>query len=259
MTELHLKASNAVPGVRINEYQFQGSFFIAPHVHDSLRLGFLMRGAYSGDGDENLEMAGPALVYYPALTRTGAAFHNAVQHFLWIDIERGWLDQMALSRGLPVRPGVTSDQPVLDLATTLKLALPSIGAAHPIEVESIIYELLKTLNEGESFVGARPQWWRDALNILHEDKSAISLTGVAETLQLHPAHLARAFKAHAGCAIGEYNRRLRLSRAARDLAGTAKPIAEIATERGFFDQSHFNRHFKRAYGLAPSQFRVSRS
>ena len=37
----------------------------------------------------------------------------------------------------------------------------------------------------------------------------------------------------------------------------AKPIVDIALAAGFCDQSHFTRTFKRAIGVAPSQYRES--
>jgi AraC family transcriptional regulator len=33
------------------------------------------------------------------------------------------------------------------------------------------------------------------------------------------------------------------------------PLADVATEVGFSDQSHFTRHFKRLVGVTPRQFR----
>ncbi len=218
-----------------------------------------MRGAYAGDGDEGLEMAGPALVYYPSLTRAGAAFHNTAQHFLWADIDAGWLARMELCARLPVKPGVVANAHILKLAAGLNASALGAGDANPMELESAVYELLSALTDGAEDVNARPHWWRDALNILHENENAIGLVQTAEALQLHPSHLARAFKAHAGCAIGEYSRRVRLSRAAHDLVHTNKTVSDIAAERGFFDQSHFNRHFKRGFGYAPSQYRILRS
>ena len=35
---------------------------------------------------------------------------------------------------------------------------------------------------------------------------------------------------------------------------TAKPLASIAAEAGFFDQSHFCRVFGDAFGMAPRRF-----
>lgn len=45
----------------------------------------------------------------------------------------------------------------------------------------------------------------------------------------------------------------RLQRARR-LIEAGEPLAEIAVAAGFSDQSHFNRHFKKAFGLTPGRW-----
>ena len=42
--------------------------------------------------------------------------------------------------------------------------------------------------------------------------------------------------------------------AARAALARGAAGAELATELGFFDQSHFSRHFKRIVGVTPSQY-----
>jgi len=42
MTDLRLVGANTVPGAAANEYEIGGAYRIAPHVHDNLKLGFLM-------------------------------------------------------------------------------------------------------------------------------------------------------------------------------------------------------------------------
>jgi AraC-like DNA-binding protein len=55
--------------------------------------------------------------------------------------------------------------------------------------------------------------------------------------------------------VGEYIRRLRLDYAMQELAQSAKAIAEVALEVGFYDQSHFTHAFKLHTGMTPAQFR----
>jgi AraC family transcriptional regulator len=59
------------------------------------------------------------------------------------------------------------------------------------------------------------------------------------------------------CSVGEYVRRLRLELAARELACTEKPLAQVAAECGFYDQSHFTHAFKRRFRMTPMTFRVA--
>jgi AraC family transcriptional regulator len=74
---------------------------------------------------------------------------------------------------------------------------------------------------------------------------------------VHPVHLAREFRRFEHCTIGEYVRRLRIEQACRRLTHSTDPIAAIAAEAGFADQSHFARTFKRVVGMSPVQFRAT--
>jgi AraC family transcriptional regulator len=83
----------------------------------------------------------------------------------------------------------------------------------------------------------------------------VSLSGIAAAVGVHPAHLAKMFRRHYRSTPGEFRRRIRLERSARDVAGSDRPLAEIALANGFFDQSHFTRAFKLHFGRTPSEHR----
>jgi AraC-like DNA-binding protein len=42
---------------------------------------------------------------------------------------------------------------------------------------------------------------------------------------------------------------------ARRMIEAGEPLAEAAAEAGFADQSHLNRHFRKAYGITPGRWR----
>ena len=54
---------------------------------------------------------------------------------------------------------------------------------------------------------------------------------------------------------GEYVRRQRIALACRSLAESDMPLADVAIEAGFADQSHFTRTFKRQLGVTPAAYR----
>ncbi|MER5625087.1 AraC family transcriptional regulator [Streptosporangium sp. NPDC002544] len=64
----------------------------------------------------------------------------------------------------------------------------------------------------------------------------------------------RAFQAVYGMAPSEYQRQVRL-RVARGLLSRGTPIAAVAAETGFADQSHLTRWFVRWYGITPGVYR----
>ena len=101
-----------------------------------------------------------------------------------------------------------------------------------------------------------PSWLLRVQEMLHEEPTvALKVASLAVGAGVHPAHLARAFRRHFRCSLGEYARRIRLEWAARRLSSSGDSIAAIALEAGFADQSHLTRSFKRFFATTPDRFR----
>lgn len=133
-----------------------------------------------------------------------------------------------------------------------------MDAAAPLAMEGLLLELVAAASrlEDQNGTSSRPRWLEHAREQIHGDLAARpSLTGLAESVGVHPVTLARAFRRAFGCTVGEYVRSLRIERATRQLADTDLPLAEIALAAGFADQSHFSNSFRRYNGLSPFRFR----
>jgi transcriptional regulator GlxA family with amidase domain len=65
----------------------------------------------------------------------------------------------------------------------------------------------------------------------------------------------RAFLAETSLTPSEYYRTLRLKYARWLLTTSDTPVHDIAFECGFADSSHFIRHFRAQYGMAPGRLR----
>ena len=78
------------------------------------------------------------------------------------------------------------------------------------------------------------------------------LAGVCHFSQVHFMNF---FKKLVGMTCVEYINRYRVEMAARCLASTQVTITEAAMENGFHNISYFNKMFKAAYQMTPSQYR----
>jgi AraC-like DNA-binding protein len=65
--------------------------------------------------------------------------------------------------------------------------------------------------------------------------------------------LARHFRAAFATSPHRYLLMRRLQRA-RAMIGAGEALSDAAFATGFADQSHLNRHFKKAYGMTPGQW-----
>lgn len=82
----------------------------------------------------------------------------------------------------------------------------------------------------------------------------ISLSTLAELCGLSRFQLLRRFKESTGLTPHNWLTQFRLEHACTMLRQSDSSIAQIATDVGFYDQSHFIRAFKGAYGVVPSQY-----
>lgn len=79
----------------------------------------------------------------------------------------------------------------------------------------------------------------------------LSLDQIAAAINLSAYHFSRLFKQSTGLAPHQYQIRCRVERAKELLQASEMTIADIATQVGFYDQSHLSRHFKRIIGVSP--------
>jgi AraC-like DNA-binding protein len=96
-----------------------------------------------------------------------------------------------------------------------------------------------------------------AMSLIHDlyDRP-LSLEEIARESGLPKYRFLRAFRAEVGLPPHRYQLHFRLEKAKRSIAmGT--PLAEVALSSGFYDQSHFHRHFTGLTGISPHAYRLA--
>ena len=83
-----------------------------------------------------------------------------------------------------------------------------------------------------------------------------SLHELAKATNLSPSHFRRIFAEHFGESPSRYAIRLRLNKARIIMEESSKPLAQVAIENGFYDQSHFIKAFRTHYKMTPSAYRL---
>ena len=86
----------------------------------------------------------------------------------------------------------------------------------------------------------------------------ISLSALAERLDVTPEHLSRKFKAQTGFGFNEYLTLVRLQRAEYMLKNEpGRTVGEIAFAVGFNDSNYFSKRFSEFYGIPPKKARLT--
>lgn len=69
-----------------------------------------------------------------------------------------------------------------------------------------------------------------------------------------PSYLIRCFRRQHGIPPHAYQLQVRLQRAKSELS-KGVGVASVAVSNGYFDPSHYHRHFKRAFEVTPGEYR----
>jgi AraC family transcriptional regulator len=126
-----------------------------------------------------------------------------------------------------------------------------------LAVEGLAIELLARAGRIVDRCEASAEGWLDTVReLIHESSPRmVSLQELGVAVERHPAHVARAFRRAHGLSITAYARALRMEWATAAVASTEQPLARVAMDAGFADQSHFTRWFKRHHGVTPGRYR----
>lgn len=90
-------------------------------------------------------------------------------------------------------------------------------------------------------------------HLLDNFRSQVSLNDLAALTRRTPFQLIRAFRRELGVTPHAMLIRIRILRA-KALLERGEPIAGVAVDLGFVDQTHFGRHFKRIHKETPGRF-----
>jgi AraC family transcriptional regulator len=232
---------------------------LRPHTHARAYLGLVVHGGHREIAGAQERTCGPAtVVFHPAFERHANQFSPSGGRIFRLEMSDDWLtrlghDGVKLDRAVESHRGLLSQ-----IASRIFAEFRARDAVSSLTIEGLALEFAAGIvrSELQPTSGRAPLWLASVVDSLHARAAEeIELEELARLAGVHPAHLTRVFRNRHGCSIGEYVRRLRIERAARELAESPRPIAAIAASLGFADQSHFSRVFARVTGMSPGRYR----
>lgn len=259
-TEQGMARARAMGGFSLKKFT-QPPFRRLPwHEHRDASICFVVSGTYAERmRTRNHECPPHSMVFKPPAERHADEFGREGGTCLLIEIGRERLRTLEPVADITSRPGLVRNAKLAALGHQIHREFLCGDDLSALAVEGLILEVLVEAGRAgrEEPARPRPQWLRRAHDLIHESVGQpLTLSSIACEVGIHPAHLARTFRAHYRRSIGDYIRRLRIEQAARDLSEGSASIAEIGHRAGFFDQSHFSRVFRGHTGLTPAAFRA---
>ncbi|HEX8255504.1 MAG TPA: AraC family transcriptional regulator [Thermoanaerobaculia bacterium] len=241
----------------ISETSYAKGAFLPRHSHEEAYLTFVLAGGYREQVDRELRTCAPrTLVVHAPGEAHENDFAGARARCLNVVVRDSFARRLGSAAGVLSRAGVVADAAVASIGERAAAELRRSDDAAELIVEGLILELFGLLSRREAAAPRRaPSWLEEARAIAGRDfRGRVVLANVAAEVNVHPVSLARAFRQHYGCTVGEYVRQLRVAYARERIAHGA-PLHVVAADAGFADQSHFTRTFTRAMGVAPAQYR----
>lgn len=241
-------------GARVLRVVHPGEQQIDEHSHDWAYIGLHTAGRYREryDGGE-AEMAGPSAVFHPAGRPHADEVESDGLETLTIEFDPAWLKLHGFDS--------KADRSLVWSGGRVGLAarrLSAMIARESADEASIAQATARFLEIALFSAPCAPPHWLNGLHNKLTSAEAENTARLARNLALHPAYLARAYRAAAGEGLGETQRRRRVERASALLRRSAMPLAEVAVAAGFCDQSHMNRCFAAVLGRTPLAVRRER-
>jgi len=231
------------------------------HRHELTNICFVLAGSYTEIVNRRMIECGPQslLIKPPGEAHANRYGHRGMRSLL-IEMQRNQLDVFrscagALDQVRHARGGLLS---MLGMRIYKEFLL--MDGASTLAIEGLMLELVANISRyPDTSKHSYPGWLKRAKEIFDSSfHESLSLARVANAVDVHPVTLARAFRRHIGCTPGEYIRHLRIAFACGELAGSGRPLVDIALAAGFAHQSHFSRVFKAHTGMTPAEFRSAR-
>ena len=260
LRQYHL-SEQEIAGLFGTETSHPALFNIPRHAHELLSFYIVLEGSLTEFYDRSKRDIGKgSVVFTPAGEVHRNVFHDVGGRCFLVELPPHWIDRLAAS-GIDFESSVDiNNGEITRLVTRLYKEFRNVDKVSPLSIEGLGLEILAAFSRQSETApeGYLPGWLRDARELLHDRLcETMTLAEISSQVGVHPLRLARAFRKRYGCSLGEYQRRLRVEQASRQLATTRRSLADIAVSAGFADQAHFSRVFKDHTGLTPAKFRAT--
>jgi AraC family transcriptional regulator len=255
----HVREHEAA-GLIATETRHPPRFKLPSHSHDLPSFYLVLEGALTEIAEHTeLTLNACTVVFTPPGHVHRNTFHDRGGRCLLVELTPSWKERFSLTGAALDRPLVTRGGELAYLGTRLYREFRHLDAVSPFAAEGIALEILAALIRQPGRPDGRIAGWLGRARDLLHDRFAdrLELAEIAGAVGVHPVHLARTFRKQYQCTPGEYQRKLRVQHAARELTTSRRAVAEIALSCGFADQAHFSRVFKRWTGWTPARYRDS--
>lgn len=257
-----------MPGLVLSAAQFS-TFSFDRHFHLDYHIGLVTDGLQRQRSGGKTVLVGPGSISLVPPGEVHDGVSEAEQGYtlrtfrLSRELLSGVAEELSETPRLPELPIALLDVPEL-AAHLVRLfdVMRASGETASLAIQSEWLRLMHLLLTRSWAIVAPPasgalapgQWQRIRDYCVAHLSEKITLDELAALCELGRFQFLRQFKQTVGMTPHAWLLRLRLEHACSLLSRTSHTIAEVAQAVGFYDQSHFNRAFRQAFRVPPSNY-----
>jgi AraC-like DNA-binding protein len=237
-----------------------------PHMHKTFSVGAIDHGEviYQVGGQTARLQPGSLALINPEILHSCNPTESCRRSYYMLYLDVDWCLQLQqslwqLETFSPVNIILLEDNSTYQQYITMMESLMDEGEL--LEKEQLLVDLVENvfLQACEpATVRSEPSLQIEKLRLqlsMNLDRDT-SMRQLALELQANPYTLLRNFKAATGITPHAYRLNCRIE-LARKLLQEGFDLSQVALECGFFDQSHFHRHFKAVTTVTPKEYQVN--
>lgn len=249
----------ALPGLLATETSYTQSESLPAHGHEHPYFAYVISGQYSERaGSIARECERGAVVFHPPGEVHGNQMGpDGAQCFNVEFVADPWTGLLDGSSKPASVHAITFTGDVEWTAFRIWREFHRPDATSPLAVGELLVSLIAAVSRKSDCSSTSKGQWIDraAEYVASHLFPSPRLEVVAAIVNVHPVHLARTFRKHYGCSMGEFARRRRIAWACAQLDREGATISSIAMDAGFSDHAHFTRTFRRITGCTPRWYR----
>ncbi len=179
------------------------------------------------------------------------AVSNALKQYFGISYELSVYEEHALSKG-------SSSKACAYVGITCNGKMQwGVGIDEDIIRASInaLTVAVNKLDEVRKGNGIQDERLNDVMNYIQGNYQTVTLDDLAQELHLSKPYISKYIKDKSGRTFGDIVKNVRLKKSRTLLKNSSMSVENIAESVGYQNVEHFNRLFKKKYGMTPMQFR----
>lgn len=248
-----------VAGFTILETELGAGREVPMHTHENATIILVLDGDYKESyRGQWLPHAPLTVIAKPAGERHANLIGDRSAHCLVVELSEAHVRAVGQAGSLWDGPLIEVRTPAATTALKILRELRSPDSLSALALECASLQLVIDISRKSVPVYRNePRWMSTVIDMIHAGlPGEPRLSDLAQSVGIHPVHLARTFKRTMSCTVGAYVRQQRVDRALALLAESSLSLTEVALAAGFYDQSHMGKAIRNQTGMTAKRLRA---